>query len=346
MKDMPRKQDSAAFIFIERMASLHIFNPDTDYALAADSAYYTAPARIVALRKENALLPALYAETGDSILLMDEPADSVENLKYHHLAATKCLTILTPGEVAGNPDSVSALQPNPWGWNRQIRKWLIEMSDGKISGIPTEAGLSKLRELSHRRTTIAFLKEMEDMLDPDIRIPEEVSSTARGLSAFRSERRLYFKAPWSSSGRGILLTDDLEEKHVEPWIRGIIRKQGSVMMERAYDRKLDFATEWHCRDGEAVFLGYSVFNVSRRGKYQSNTDGTQESLLDLIKTATPKWNTEITERQKVSIEKLIAPFYTGPLGIDMLVTGTGAVHPCVEINLRHTMGMINLKRSR
>ena len=351
MTDMPRKLDSAAFVFAttvsptEIMASLHIFNPDTDYALAADSAYYTAPARIIALRNENVLLPALYADTGDTILLMDEPADSVENLKYNHLATAKSITILTPGEIAGNPDSISSLQPLPWGWNRQIRNWLIEISDGKISGIPSEADLSKLRELSHRRTTIAFLKEMEDMLDPDIRIPEEVNSTARGVSSFRSERRLYFKAPWSSSGRGILLTDDLEEKHVEPWIRGIIRKQGSVMMERAYIRRLDFATEWQCRDGEASFLGYSVFNVSRRGKYQSNTTGTQDSLLDLIKSATPKWNPAITEKQKSVLEKLIAPFYSGPLGIDMLVTGSGAVHPCVEINLRHTMGMANLKRS-
>ena len=325
------------------MASLHIFNPDTDYALAADSAYYTAPARIVALRKENAMLPALYAETGDSILLMDEPSDSIENLKYYLNATAKNLTILTPGEVAENPDLVSALRPNPWGWNRQIRNWLIEISGGKISGIPTETALSKLRELSHRRTTIAFLKEMEDMLDHDIRIPEEVCNAARGVSAFRKERRLYFKAPWSSSGRGILLTDDLEEKHVEPWIRGIIRKQGSVMMEKAYDRKLDFATEWQCRDGEVFFLGYSVFNVSRRGKYQSNRNGTQESLLELIKSTTQKWNPGITENQKSAIEKLIAPFYTGPLGIDMLVTESGAVNPCVEINLRHTMGMINLK---
>ena len=94
------------------------------------------------------------------------------------------------------------------------------------------------------------------------------------------------------------------------------------MMERAYIRRLDFATEWQCRDGEASFLGYSVFNVSRRGKYQSNTTGTQDSLLDLIKSATPKWNPAITEKQKSVLEKLIAPFYSGPLGIDMLVTGS------------------------
>ena len=31
--------------------------------------------------------------------------------------------------------------------------------------------------------------------------------------------------------------------------------------------------------------------------------------------------------------------YVGPVGIDMLADKDGRVNPCVEINLRHTMGM-------
>ena len=36
----------------------------------------------------------------------------------------------------------------------------------------------------------------------------------------------------------------------------------------------------------------------------------------------------------------MAPFYDGPLGIDMLVTSERNIHPCVEINLRDTMGRV------
>lgn len=324
------------------MARLHIFNPDTDYALASDSPYYTAPAHVVSLRRRDALIPALYASPGDKILLMDDPVNRLEEMRFYDITVKKGITVLSQSQIMDNPAQTEDDIASPWGWNRQIRHWLIETTGGDLSGIPSEAFISTLRELSHRRTTIAFLREIGPDLDPEIEIPEEIFNHECGLSSFRTRRKLYFKAPWSSSGRGILLTDDLEERHVEPWLRGIIRRQGSVMMEKAYERRLDFATEWDCRDGSANFLGYSVFNVSRRGKYQSNQTGTQEDLTNLIRKSAPGWNSRIIESQKGAIEKIIAPFYEGPAGIDMLVTEKGAIHPCVEINLRHTMGMVNL----
>lgn len=36
----------------------------------------------------------------------------------------------------------------------------------------------------------------------------------------------------------------------------------------------------------------------------------------------------------------LAGKYTGPLGVDMLITDNHAVHPMVEINLRRTMGHV------
>ena len=44
------------------------------------------------------------------------------------------------------------------------------------------------------------------------------------------------------------------------------------------------------------------------------------------------------------LDALIAPHYDGPLGVDMMLyrntDGTIALNPCVEVNLRMTMGMI------
>ena len=36
----------------------------------------------------------------------------------------------------------------------------------------------------------------------------------------------------------------------------------------------------------------------------------------------------------------MAPWYEGPVGVDMLVTSDGNLHPCIEINWRMTMGMV------
>lgn len=114
------------------------------------------------------------------------------------------------------------------------------------------------------------------------------------------------------------------------------------MMEKAYDRKLDFATEWLCENGEVRFIGYSVFNVSRRGKYHGNITENQTSLRNIIEDKAGQSLSTTVECQRGAITTLIAPDYDGPVGIDMLVTASGAINPCVEINLRHTMGMAGI----
>lgn len=321
---------------------LHIFNPDTDYALASPRLNYTPPAQVVALRKRLGLLPAIYARPGDTIVLLDEPEQNVTLLPYHNLVVEKGLNVITMRKAAANSERFSGLHVTPWGWNASLRNTLLKAFGNSLAGIPGEEAIVRHKELSHRRTTIKLLEEMRSILAEEIKLPVELFSWERAIAAFNNERNLFFKAPWSSSGRGILLTDDLEERHVAPWVRGVIRSQGSVIMEKAYKRQLDFATEWICRHGEAIFLGYSVFKVSRRGKYHGNVEGTQAELENMISCAAPAWNRGCLASQKEALEKLIAPQYDGPLGIDMLVTAGGAVNPCVEINLRHTMGMLHL----
>lgn len=78
------------------------------------------------------------------------------------------------------------------------------------------------------------------------------------------------KAPWSSSGKGILFIPKgqmtCKEEEV---LSGILRKQGYVMVEKRLNRVLDFAMEFEMdRLFHLNFLGYSVFQTSRRGEYE------------------------------------------------------------------------------
>lgn len=327
------------------MNRLLVFNPCTDYALAADSDFYTAPAHVIALRRRLALVPVMFADSGDTILLLDNQSEAeLQELPYFPLlsrkgVATRTLSDSMTRSEAGEMKELTAV---PWGWDRRI-KHILRESLPELKGIPDDIALAMTRRLSHRRTTIDFMREMAtEGLCNGMELPREIFSADEAVELFREKRNLFFKAPWSSSGRGIMLTDDLEEKHVRPWVSGVISKQGSVMAEKAYVRKLDFATEWYCSDGKVSFLGFSVFNVSRRGKYQSNTEGDQEYLERIIAKAISEDLSGITACQHRAIKKLIAPHYNGPLGIDMLATADGAVNPCVEINLRHTMGIAQL----
>ncbi len=265
----------------------------------------------------------------------------IENLPFYRIAEEKHLNILTTEDLTamGNGES---FQADPWGWNLSLHNLLQSFGD-IFYQLPSEDRIKKIRNLSHRRTTIAFLKECESLLPKDFVFPQETASVEEIKSIFETEKDLFLKYPWSSSGRGIIRTHDLEWRHIEPWTRGGIRSQGSVIVEKTYRRKLDFATEWEIREDRSVkFLGLSVFQTSPRGKYLSNAKGSQDELEALVNEASPLWNHDVIGVLREGIEKVIAPDYTGLLGIDMLVTEAGEIHPCVEINLRHTMGMIGL----
>lgn len=323
------------------MNRLHIFNPDSDYALASNREYYTPPSSIVALRMKKCLLPALYASPGDCILTLDSNAGTLKDLEYHDICLKKDIHIYSIENIGNKKDFLLSLHPEPWGWNKNIRRILLDHI-GDMHGIPSLESLDELRELSHRRTTIKFLEQLSEVLDTEISMPREVFNVEEAMKIYHPEKDVFFKAPWSSSGRGIMRTDDLEPYIIRPWLSGIIKKQGSVMAEKAYAKSLDFATEWLCENGKAKYLGISVFNASRRGKYHYNHNGTQDELNRIILQHTSSLGDELLECQKNALENLIAKKYEGPVGIDMLVTDKGVINPCVEINLRHTMGMINL----
>lgn len=322
--------------------TIHIFNPDTDYALAADRRYYTPPAHVVSVRRSLALTPALYATPGDFILLLDCSIKESADLEHYEEAMRKGIKIADMYFLKSHRKLFYGSEIRPWGWNRAIAQFARDYIDNP-AGIPSEVQIDALRNLSHRRTTISMQLALADLTADEIEIPKEVFNVDEAMQSYHHNHDLYFKAPWSSSGRGILLTNDLEDKHVEPWLRGVICRQGSVMMEKAYNRKLDFATEWWLDGENAKFLGYSVFNTSRRGKYHSNIIATQKELNSLIRQAAPQWSDLWLEEIKKALINVAGAKYKGPLGIDMLVTENGNVNPCVEINFRMTMGIAAIK---
>lgn len=321
----------------EMIRRLHIFNPETEYALASGSPYYTPPAAVVSLREKNALLPSLYAGVNDAILIPDSVDTSVADSKisempYYENVISKYLTLLRSADL----EDWSGFKATPWGWNQQIKRHLAECCPG-INGLPDDRSINSLRNLAHRRTVIPFLNAIGSLSD-GIVIPVELTSVQEALDFYHDNPAIFLKAPWSSSGRGVMRTDDLEPKHVEPWIRGIIRSQGSVMAEPIYKKSLDMATEWDITSEGSRFMGVSVFEASGRGKYHHNIIGSQDVLWDIINKKTEKVNMDLIERQRKALDQVIAPFYQGPAGIDMLVLENGEVDPCVELNLRYTMG--------
>lgn len=325
--------------------TLHVFNPEHDLALAVGGGPYTPPAEILKIKKENALLPAYYADNGDFILIPKEISHSeIFSSELYKKVREKNLSILTPDNVCSVVSRIKNVLP--WGWDHAVARFLAD-SGIDSSLIPSTSILEIIRKISHRRTIIPFRETMSQKLGIQEKFsPIEIFSVDELRLFLKDWPKTFFKAPWSSSGRGIVVSDHITEKGLLEWAHGIIRKQGSLIAEPAWQRSLDFATEWIIKKGEPEFIGFSVFQTSSRGKYHGNIKASQDELRDMILQKAPSFSNDMLEAQKLALKTHIAPSYSGPLGIDMLADIQGHINPCVEINLRLTMGLIEIIKDK
>lgn len=313
---------------------LLIFNPETEYALASGAYFYTPPARVDKIRREMQLLPEAWAEPGDIILVDDKDL------------------LCSPFRLVGWKDlkelfiEISDLEVDPWGWNPALIRRLQDAGVPKCK-LLDEKRMQRIRELAHRNTTIILNSLWNEKVDSRLHVdvPSELKTIEECMAFHFANPHCWLKAPWSSSGRGVINTAaDMTVELVRQWCCGILRRQGSVIGETGADRISDFATEWHIAEGEAVFLGLSCFSTSNRGKYISNEAISQQEMANRFNSLSSLPIEEVIDIQKGIIEKALAG-YAGPCGVDMLIERSGSLRPFVEINLRHTMGMIGLEPS-
>ncbi|MDE6718225.1 MAG: hypothetical protein K2J70_08560 [Muribaculaceae bacterium] len=322
------------------MASFYCFNPETDLALAQNRDCYTPNKKIKEFRDRLALLPSLWGREEDYIIIPDNPVIIPENLPLFHLMQLKRMK---PVRLKDLKELVGQLAETgedfliePWGWNKDFRKTMLK-NGIPVSKLPSLVYLKKVRELSHRRTSTLFFKEYGDFF-PACAAPIEITNLTDLRTLLTSGSDFCLKAPWSSSGRGVVFTTQQTQAKIMEWVAGTIRSQGSVMVESLFDRTLDFASEWISDNNGVHFCGLSLFKCSERGKYQGNYLLSQTEIESVIARACD-WNQEIIEKQKEFLTHHIAPYYKGYVGIDMLAEGK-TINPCVEINLRHTMGHV------
>ena len=327
--------------------TLHIFNPEHDIALASNLSNFTAPHAGRQLRNDLGFLPALWAKEGDQILVEHgESAQKAYRRVCHRLERLGIADYSQAGSKTfpGREQNIPRLGVNsvqPWGWDRAIRRELERMGLATPL-LPTLEQIEHIRLLSHRRTSAKLLPLLQ--MEGTVGEAFECSSIEQVYELFERYGRLVLKAPWSSSGRGVRFCDaarlnDKGEMINENWIRNVIASQGSIMAEPYYNKVKDFGMEFMAdEDGRINYLGLSLFHTVN-GAYEGNILATEKVKNELISRYV---SIELLDKVKQNIiECLRLPHYVGPFGIDMMVTKEG-LHPCVEINLRRTMGHVAL----
>ena len=215
--------------------------------------------------------------------------------------------------------------------------------------LPDEGALIDIRHLSNRRNTINTLQVLRMRLE-DQTCGESVYVTTfeAGQKVLKKWKNVVFKAPWSSSGRGIRYVNGPMSEATENWLRRVMEKQGGVMIEPYYNKVKDFGMEFYAeKDGSIRFEGFSLF-ITQNGAYTGSLLGSYEEKLEMLSRYVPVALLEnIIERVIKFSPHRIERQYSGPFGLDMMIVagddGKGfLLHPCVEINLRRTMGHVAL----
>ncbi len=312
------------------MAKVHLFNPENDVALGYWRRSFTLSPLVRSLHADGAALPVWYASPDDYVYC-PKACDFAEWSKE-----MSCLF----GLKVNLSDSLpSGLDGAPWGWSLDAARQMSVV--GAI--VPDEESLLKIRELSHRRLTVAVMSRLRVMLPFELpEIPVEAKSVAEVRRQFEKwGGKMYVKEPWSSSGRGVIYLDRLSESD-ELRIANIIRRQGSVMCEFAVSKRRDFAMEFRSLGGRVEWVAYSLFFNGHGTSYCGNLlapDSEIESILASEGVDLDKLNA-LKETLLAIFTDLVAPYYEGCFGVDMMVAEDGMIVPCVEVNLRMTMGMV------
>lgn len=291
------------------MNCLYVFNPENDMALADGHPGYTPPVQIQQMRRELWWLPQWWAEDEDIVWNGEERLNLSDD--------TRIL---------------------PWGWSPSLCHQL-KQAGVQESLLPSQKELEHLRQLSHRQTAVSLLQELRSELPLDghfagnsvlCRSIEEAEKTANEFG------EALLKSPWSSSGRGLMKTDNPQWK---AWASRILKAQGSVVVEQFLHKVTDFALEfWLDGKGRVEYRGLSLFYTNERGAYLGNWVAPEEQKFAWLAQYIPLQYLQAIRAWWTA--RLSRFDYEGPVGIDMMLAQEG-ICPCIEVNWRWTMGLVS-----
>ncbi len=332
--------------------ALHVFNPENDLALACFSPHFIPPRSARKMANDLSALPVWWARPGDAVWV-----DSLSDIK----AWEKNLQGFSPQVEWVDFEHLSGMsEVIPWGWSPLL---VHRMKVGGVPEkcLPDDSFLLRYRESSNRCHAVEILKRLcgkESELERrwGYRLCgvsyycTDEATIARLLSEY-SETIL--KAPWSGSGKGLRLGRGSYEAPLSGWCSRLLREQGGVVVEPLYHKVSDFALEFFMEaDGRVIYKGLSLFLTSNRGTYEGNCVADESIKEQWLTSLIPDEMLDCLKKElSAALTRQLGGNYTGPLGVDMMLCREPGkdelcVHPCVEINLRRTMGWVSLEMNR
>lgn len=310
---------------------LYILNIEHDLALANGSWNYIPPKVAQQMNKDMGMLPIWYAENGSATICDKSPREDILDQMDIHIST------LHPSVLKGQE---TAYNIHPWGWDHRICHNMSSIVGDKFA----KPDIEKIKELSHRRSSIEILEKFAAQgLFEKNKIPTEIKSLDN-IREIVEQKKCLLKAPLSGSGRGLWWALNGFDFNVERWSNRTLKDQGSVIVEPVWAKKMDLAMEFKS-DGKATkFAGYSYFVADSAGVYRNNMLMSDNKIEDTISAEIGKDTLRtIIDTLENHFTAKVSPHYSGYLGVDMLIgeeDNKPVINPCVEVNMRMTMGAV------
>jgi len=345
------------------MPQLFLFNPGYEMEILCGKSHFTPPYTIQRMIADLELLPVWYGGGGSFTLVRNvKSTQFVQSMPkcFHYKLSSPMILNLMMRELfkckkLGKAPKLPPLNAEVWGLSARS---LDVFKEFKTHGMNIEIPEWKdeLGELTKRQTAARCLVRLQEIfpeLKPDVAIPQFFSEPA-DIKAYVETNKPPFviKTPLSSSGRGLYwLRSNSIDTRAETWIGGALKKQGSVSIEPALNKTLDFAAEFYSDGaGNIDYVGLSIFETNANGQFVGCLLGTQDFLLSrLNEFMSPDDYFYLVEKLRQTLVEIIGSKYKGFMGVDMMIynteDGNYAIHPFVELNLRYTIGLVAMQLS-
>lgn len=219
-----------------------------------------------------------------------------------------------------------------WGWNKAIKHQLIKKGYD-LDLMPSDEQIENIRYFASRKYASIYRNKLVIEKYKNSFVENEMQFITDINQLEYSDITYITKTPWSSSGRGIKIVNN-KEFPTPPFL-----------IDKFYNKILDFAFEYIVTDKYVEYIGISVFKASTDGKYEYNyvlpqtelktiiiQQGVDEQIIDYLQ-----------QQHKILLKNELIGKYKGIVGIDMMVVNesdTIKIHPCLELNLRMNMGVL------
>ncbi len=328
-------------------------------AIANGTVSYMPPSILQKFERDLSVISSYFAKENDFVVVKDPIDESW--VSYMKGLGFKLPNYILRDKISENRELKNTELGfiRPWGWSpvvHNIFKNIRPLCSVNFQNTPNSIWCESHKDLYSRITALNIYNYITSNYDYDFLageddVPKVCNSVKEVENLLERFDKLVVKAPWSSSGRGLLIIKDKSLSIQESqWISGILKNQSYIMAEEWREKLFDLSFHYFIDEKSRVkHIGNVSFFTDDKGSYQGNNlralpSSLDESIYGFLRDGNMDVLSDIL---KDALEKSSLPEnYYGYLGVDAYVYNTDdglKIFPCVEINLRYTMGTLNLK---